>query len=517
MPEHEEFMEETRTSEGDVQSAPSPDSRQSRGAKARRGPRAVQYDAVVVGSGPNGLVAAITLAEAGLSTLVFEADSIPGGGTRTAELTLPLFRHDVCSSVHPLGIGSPVLSRLLHEVEWVQPPAAVAHPFEDGSAVTLERTLLDTAAQLGRDAKAYQRLMSPFVAQFEELVPMILGPARIPSSPLLLARFGMRALWSMEALARMSFREPRAAALVAGIAAHSMLRLDAVSSSAIGIVLGAAGHAVGWPLARGGSQSIADALIRKLKSLGGEVVTGVRVRSLAELPAASAYLFDVSPRQLVEIAGSRFPSSYRRRLERFRYGPGVFKIDYAMSGPIPWRNPACARAATVHLGGTLENIARSERSVHEGKLSDRPYVLLVQPTLFDPDRAPKGGHIAWAYCHVPRGSSVDAHRSIETEIERYAPGFRDLVLARSQRTAVDMEAYNPNYVGGDINGGEASLTQLFTRPVARIDPYATPARDIFLCSASAPPGGGVHGMCGYWAARSALAHVFDRKPAFEVG
>ena len=469
------------------------------------------YDAVVVGAGPNGLAAAIALARAGLATLVVEASDSPGGGMRTKALTAPGFRHDVCSSIHPLGLASPWFRALALDVEWVQPPAALAHVLADGSAVTLERSLADTAAQLGRYGAAYEALLAPYVEHFDELLAEILGPLRVPRSPLLIARFGLVALRSLEGLVR-RFRGDRASALLAGIAAHSMVRLDALATASFALVLAAAGHAVGWPLARGGSQAICDALVRRLRESGGELVVDHRVRDIADLPRARAFLFDVTPRQLLAIAGQRLPPSYRARLARFRHGPGVFKIDWALRGPVPWRDPRCARAATVHLARTADDIARAEQAAHAGGVAERPFVLFVQPTLFDPTRAPAGMHVAWAYCHVGHRSDVDATSQIEAQLEFAAPGFRELVVARATMTTSAIEAYNANYIGGDINGGLSDLRQLFFRPVARLDPYATPAPDIFLCSSSTPPGGGVHGMCGYHAARSALFHVF-RKPA----
>ncbi|HKU43657.1 MAG TPA: NAD(P)/FAD-dependent oxidoreductase, partial [Polyangiales bacterium] len=372
-----------------------------------------------------------------------------------------------------------------------------------------ERSVDETAVDMGRDEGAYRKLMTPFVEQFQTFAAAALGPARLPAAPWLLARFGLRSIWSIRTLARAVFRGRDAPALLAGIAAHSMLRLETPGSAALGLLLGIAGHAVGWPLARGGSQSITDALVRRLTTRGGQVINSWTVTSMRDVPAASVYLFDVTPRQLCAIAGDKLPQTYLRRLGRYRYGPGVFKLDYALRAPIPWRNAECARAATVHLGGTLEQLSESERAVHEGRLSERPFVLLIQPTLFDPSRAPPDRHIAWAYCHVPHGSEIDARPAIEAQIERCAPGFKDVVLACSARTARDMERYNPNYIGGDINGGAADLAQLFTRPVVRADPYSTPAPDVFLCSSSTPPGGGVHGMCGYWAARSALRRVFE--------
>jgi phytoene dehydrogenase-like protein len=369
----------------------------------------------------------------------------------------------------------------------------------------------DTAAQLGRDGPAYRRLLEPFVERFHRLMPMVLGPLRFPREPLLMARFGLLALRSMRGVAGDFFVDRPARALLAGIAAHAVLPLDALATNSFALVLGTAGHAVGWPIARGGSQSITDALIACLRAHGGDIVLDRPIASMADLPAARAYLFDVSPRQLLSIAGDRLPASYRKRVARFRHGPGVYKMDWALSGPIPWRNPACARSATVHLAGSFSEVHDAEHAVHEGRLSERPFVLVVQPTLFDPTRAPPGKHIAWAYCHVPHGSAVDAASAIEGQIERYAPGFRDLVLARATRNAREMEQHNPNYVGGDIAGGMPDLKQLFFRPVVSTDPYATPSGDIFLCSSSTPPGGGVHGMCGYWAATSALGRVFQRE------
>jgi phytoene dehydrogenase-like protein len=475
---------------------------------------AARRDAIVVGAGPNGLAAAIELARAGLSTQVVEAAATPGGGARTQELTAPGFLHDVCSSVHPLGAASPFFATLpleRHGLAWIQPPAPLAHVLDDGRAVVLERSLEATGGALGRDRTAYRRLLEPFVEDFAELCRMVLGPLRLPSSPWLLARFGLHGLRSMQGLARARFQEPEAQALLAGIAAHAMLPLDAPGTASFALLLAAAGHAVGWPVARGGSRAITEALVGCLREHGGTLETGRRIERIEELPPARAVLFDVTPRQLLRIAGSRLPGRYRRALGRFRYGPGVFKMDWALRGPIPWKDAACLRAGTVHVGGSARGIAAAEAAVAAGRVADDPFVIVAQASLFDAARAPRGRHTAWAYCHVPHGSTVDASDAIESRIEQVAPGFRDVVLARSLRNPAELERYDENYVGGDINGGSAALPQLFFRPVARWDPYATPAPDLFLCSASTPPGGGVHGMCGHWAARSALARAFGMR------
>lgn len=472
----------------------------------------VQYDCVVVGSGPNGLAAAALLARAGLSTLVVEARDTAGGGCRSAWLTLPGVIHDHCATVHPLGAGSPVFRSLgleRHGLQWVDPPTLLAHVLPDGEVATLHKSVDETAAQFGADADQYRELFAPFAAKFERLAPMVLGPLRVPGDPLLMGRFGLQALRSMQRLAE-RFRGPEARALLAGIAAHAMVPLDEAGTAAFALVLTIAGHAVGWPVARGGSQAIVDALVACLRQHGGELELGRDIKRMSELPRARAYLFDVTPRQLLAIAGDRLPAGYRERLTSFQYGPGVFKMDWALRAPIPWKNPRCARAGTVHLSGSFEDVAAETRAVHGGKILDRPFVLLVQPTQFDPTRAPEGTHVAWAYCHVPHASTADMSAAIEGHIERFAPGFKDVIVARASRDALAMERYNANYVGGDINGGFAALRQLFFRPVAKIDPYATPARDIFLCSSSTPPGGGVHGMCGYWAARSVMSRVFGR-------
>lgn len=469
--------------------------------------KARNRDAIIVGSGPNGLAAAITLARAGYSSLLVEGDDRVGGGTRSIECTLPGFIHDICSAIHPLGLASPFFRSLplsQFGCHWVHPGAPLAHPLDDGTAVILERSIDCTAQGLGRDARAYRWLMSPLAARWEVLIDEVLGPLRWPKNPFLYAGFGLLALTPAAWLARIVFREPRARALFAGLSAHSILPLEKPLSSAFGLVLGVLAHAVGWPMALGGSQRIADALQAYYRGLGGEIITDHWVESIESLPPSEFTLFDVSPRQLLQIVGDRFPSRYRRKLESYRYGPGVFKIDYALDGPIPWKASECTRASTVHLGGTLEEIARSEREVGRGKAPEQPFVLLVQESLFDPTRAPQGKHTAWAYCHVPNGSTTDMTEAIENQIERFAPGFRNRVLGRSTRNPEQMQAYNPNYIGGDIIGGFQDFRQLFTRPTFRLVPYSTPDPKIFLCSASTPPGGGVHGMCGYYAARTVM-------------
>jgi phytoene dehydrogenase-like protein len=467
-------------------------------------------EAIVVGSGPNGLAAAISLARAGVSVRVLEAADVVGGGMRTEELTLPGYAHDVCSAIHPLGVASPFFRTVpLTElgVEWIESPAALAHPFDGGTAALLERSVEETGATLGDDARRYARIFGPLARSCDEIVPDILAPLGIPSHPVAFARFGAGAGLPAATLARLSFRGERARGFFAGMSAHSLLPLSQPATAAFGLMLGMLGHAVGWPFPRGGSQRLADALAAHLRSLGGEIETGRRVESLAELGDAKAILLDVTPRQLVAMTGDTLPERYRHRMEKFRYGPGVFKVDWALDGPIPWTAQECSRAATVHLGGTLEEIAASEREPWRGSVSDRPYVLLAQQSLFDASRVPEGKQSAWAYCHVPNASTLDMTERIESQVERFAPGFRDRIVARSTLGPAQLEAHNANLVGGDVNGGAADLRQLFTRPVARRSPYTTPLPNVFICSASTPPGGGVHGMCGWHAARAALKHL----------
>ena len=438
---------------------------------------------------------------------VLERNDTVGGGCRSAELTLPGFVHDTCSTVHALALASPFLRELplaRHGFELAHPEAPFAHPLDDGTAVVLERSVEETARGLGPDERAYRSLFGPLVSDADKLFRELLGPLRPPRHPLAMARFGLSGIRSARGLARSRFEGERARALLAGCAAHSLLSLRTPASAAFGIVLALTAHAVGWPVTRGGSQRLADALVAELRALGGEVETGRPVESLDELEGAAPILVDVTPRQLLRLGGARLPDGYRRRLSRYRYGPGVFKLDWALDGPIPWRTPEVRRAGTVHLGGTLDEIVASEDAATRGEHHERPYVLLVQPSLFDPTRAPGGKHTAWAYCHVPSGSTRDMTNAIEAQVERFAPGFRDLVAARSAMDSAEVERRNPNYVGGDINGGVQDLRQLFTRPVARPVPYSTPVPGLFICSSSTPPGGAVHGMCGYWAARAAL-------------
>jgi phytoene dehydrogenase-like protein len=471
----------------------------------------VEYDAVIVGSGPNGLAAAIALARAGCSILVREANATIGGGARSAELTLPNFVHDVCSAVHPLAAGSPYFKTLRLErfgLEWIQPEIPLAHPLDDGTAACLYRDVNLTGEQLRGDSRAYRRLMKPLVRNWNKLANEFLQPMlHLPRHPLALGRFGILGICPTMLLAKLLFKYEPARALFAGIAAHSFLPLEAPASSAFALVLGLAGHTVGWPIPRGGSQQIANALANCLRELGGKIEVNSRVENLNELPKSRVTLLDVSVWEFLRIAGERLPLAYRHRLESFRHAPGIFKIDYALSDPIPWKAEACRRAGTIHLGGTIEEIAAAERDVSQGKISERPFVLVAQQSLFDTTRAPAGQHTLWAYCHAPFNCRVDMSDHIESQIERFAPGFRDCVLARHSTSGADLGKANANLVGGDINGGAATLMQLIARPILSPTPYRTPLPGVYLCSASTPPGGGVHGMCGYHAAQAALRDV----------
>ena len=468
------------------------------------------YDAVVVGAGPNGLAAAVELARAGRSVAVLEAEETVGGGTRSAESTLPGFVHDLGSAIHPLGYASPFFRSLPleeHGLEWVHPPAPLAHPFDDDTAAVLERSVEETAAALGPDARAYERLIEGVVEDAPKIASYFVGSPRLIRHPISLGASALRAVRPARGLAESVFEGEKARGLFAGNGAHSFLPLEKPPSALFGLVLGTLGHAFGWPFPKGGSQRIADALTSYLISLGGEVYTGVRVGSVEEVPRTRAVLFDVTPRQLLGIAKEHFTENYRRALMKYRYGPGVFKLDFALDGPIPWKAEGCLRAGTVHLGGTLDEISAGEAAVWRGEHPERPFVLLAQQSLFDRTRAPDGKHTAWAYCHVPNGSEFDMTGRIEGQIERFAPGFRDLILAKTAQGPADLERQNANLVGGDINGGVADLRQLFTRPVLKLNPYSTPAKGLYICSSSTPPGGGVHGMSGYLAARVALRYL----------
>jgi phytoene dehydrogenase-like protein len=471
------------------------------------------YDAIIVGSGPNGLAAAIVLARAGLSVLVREANETIGGGARSLELTLPGFLHDIGSAVHPMAVASPFFQSLSlekHGLEWIQPPLPLVHPLDNESSVVLERDLAAMFTTVVPDGAAYRRLMQPLVSNWNYLAPEILSPIHLPSHPFVMAQFGVRALLPALMLNNVVFRGERARAFFAGLASHSIVSLDKTATSAIGLVMAATGHAVGWPIPKGGAKNITEALASCLRSMGGVIETGVRVESLESLPSSRAVLFDLSPSQLTRIAGTRLPRQYVTKLNHFRHGPGIFKMDWALSEPIPWTDSECRRTATLHLGGSAKQIAAGESAAWEGRHSTTPFVLLAQQSLFDPSRAPEGKHTGWAYCHVPNGSTLDMTETIEMQIERFAPGFRDLVLARSTMNTMQMQQSNENLVGGDIGGGANNLQQILFRPTLSLDPYRTPADGLYLCSSSTPPGGGVHGMCGYHAACSALKHTFGR-------
>jgi phytoene dehydrogenase-like protein len=464
--------------------------------------------ACIIGAGPNGLAAAVVLGQAGLHVDVLEAEATPGGAARTMELTLPGYRHDFGAAVYPLGAGSPFFSSLPlrnNGLEWIRSPAPLAHPLDDGTAVMLERDLSDAEASLGVDGKVWRKLIQPFVECWSEFARDVLRPLpAFPKHPWLMARFGMSAILPARTIAR-RFRNERTQALFAGLAAHSFLSLDEPISAAPGLLMAVLAHAVGWPVPRGGSQSLTDALCRYLATLGGTVKTSSRVETVSALPGYDLLLCDVTPRQLLKLAGERLSDHYKHRLQAYRYGPGVFKVDYALHAPIPWKASDCGRAVTLHLGGSFEEIAASEQAVREGRHADRPFVLLAQPSLFDSSRAPQGKHTAWAYCHVPHGSNTNVLSKLEDQIERFAPGFRDCVATRHVSSPADLERMDANLVGGDIAGGVMDIRQFLFRPTWKH--YATSAKDIYICSSSTPPGGGVHGMCGYHAAKMALSRL----------
>jgi len=471
-----------------------------------------KYDAIIVGSGPNGFASAITLQRAGLSVLLIDEKNILGGGVRSAELTLPGFIHDVCSSVYPLGEDSPVFKSFHLEkfgLEYLKPEFAVAHPFDDGSAIAIQKSIENTAAQLGKDAGNYKKVYSTLVKDWPSIRSAFVGPLHLSGYSNTKAKFASYAITPGSYFAKHQFGTEEAQALFAGMAAHSMLPLNKLTSSSIGIVLNTVAHINSWPLPKGGAQEITNALAACFKKSGGEIQTGNRVTSLQQLPPSKIVMLDVTPNQLLSIAGDQFSNLYKWQLRKYKYGAGIFKIDWALSQPVPFTNDKCRKASTIHIGGSFEEIYDSEEIVSQNKIADKPFVLFVQPGVVDSSRAPEGKQTAWAYCHVPNGSISDMTEAIEKQVERFAPGFRDCILARHIMNTQNVEAYNPNYIGGDINGGAATINQLFTRPVLRLSPYRTSAKGIYICSSSTPPGGGVHGICGYYAARRALKDVFN--------
>ncbi|MGN6295346.1 MAG: phytoene desaturase family protein [Ginsengibacter sp.] len=470
------------------------------------------YDAVVVGSGPNGFAAAITLQRAGISVLLVEEKEIVGGGVRSAELTLPGFIHDVCSTVYPLGEDSPVFKSLnlsQFGVQYLKPPYALAHPFDDGSSVAVSTSIYETAVQLGKDAKNYEKIFLPLVMQWPSIRSAFLGPLYLGAFSKNNLKFAIQAINSGRHFAQHHFETAKAQALFSGMAAHSILPLNKLSTASIGIVLNTVAHINGWPLPKGGAQKITYALAASFESYGGEIQKGFKISSLQQLPQTKAVLLDVTPAQLLRIAGDQFSKLYEWQLRNYQYGAGVFKIDWALSQPVPFTDKKCRAAATIHIGGSLQEICDSENAISKNQIPDKPFVLFVQPGVVDSSRAPAGKQTAWAYCHVPNGSTKDMTEAIENQVERFAPGFKDCILARHVMNTHDIQDYNSNYMGGDINGGAATITQIFTRPAIRLSPYKTPAKGIYLCSSSTPPGGGVHGICGYYAARAALKDVFD--------
>jgi len=471
------------------------------------------YDAVVVGSGPNGLAAAITMQQQGLSVLLIEGKDTIGGGLRTAELTLPGFKHDICSAIHPMAVASPFFASLplqQHGLDFIQPGLAAAHPYDDGTAAFLSHSIEETAAALGPDKQAYLDLIGPLVRDWDKLVDSILSPLKFPKHPFLLAGFGLKALQSAEMISK-RFSTEKAKGLWAGMTAHSIQPLSNLATAAIGMVLSAVGHVHGWPVPKGGSQSVADALASYFSSIGGEIQTGWMVKSLDELPKSKTIFLDLTPKQMLKLAPDKFSALYKWQLNNYRYGMGVFKVDWALSEPIPFLAEETRRAGTVHIGNTFGEIARTEQQSARDVHAEKPFVLLAQPSVFDDSRAPSGKHTAWAYCHVPNGSVKDMTEAIEKQVERFAPGFRDTILAKNTMNTAEIEAYNPNYIGGDINGGIIDIGQLYTRPALRLSPYRTSAKGIYICSSSTPPGGGVHGMCGYYAAVQACADIFNLK------
>ncbi len=472
------------------------------------------YDAVVVGSGPNGLAAAIVLQQAGLSVLLLEGKETIGGGLRSTALTLPGYIHDICSAIHPFAVFSSFFRSLpldKYGLKYIYPPIAAAHPFDDGSAAVLKSSIDETAASLGNDSSAYKKLIGPLIKDWPKIGPFIQRPFSIPSHPLALANFGIDAILPASTLIKKKFNDKHGRGFMAGMAAHAVQPLTNMATSAIALVFLLLGHDGGWPMAEGGSQSLANALASYFENLGGKIETNTMVSSLQQLPSAHAVVFDITPGQLLQIAGHKLTAMYRWQLKRYRYGMGVFKIDWALDGPIPFTAAECREAGTIHIGNSFEEIARGEKETWGKKHPQKPFVLLAQQSLFDPTRAPEGKQTAWAYCHTPAGSTTDMTDIIENQVERFAPGFRDRILARHTMNASETENYNPNYIGGDIGGGVQDITQLFTRPALRFSPYRTSAKGIYLCSSSTPPGGGVHGMCGYNAAQRVLKDIFNIK------
>ena len=473
-----------------------------------------EFDAIIVGSGPNGLSAAILLAQQGLSVKVIEAKDTIGGGTRTQHLTEPGFLHDVCSAVHPTALSSPFFKTLPLEqfgLKWIHPTYPVAHPFEDGEAVIVSKSMEETIHNLGIDSESYKQLFTPFSENWDQLSRDLFAPIRIPNKPYQMLKFGFYGMRSAKALTDSIFNSAQVKAYFAGLAAHSIIPLEKLFTASFGLILGSSVHSVGWPIAKGGSISIADALSDYFKSLGGVIETGNRIVNLTDIPSAKSVLFDLTPHQIINIVGDSLPSTFKKRFQKFKYGPGAFKIDFALSEPVPWKNLKCRQAGTLHLGGSFGDIAYSERETWKGNHPDKPYVLVSQPSVFDDSRAPRGKHTLWAYCHVPNGSDRDYTEEIISQIERYAPGFKDTIISKHTISATEFETYNPNYIGGDINGGAQTVGQLLGRPIFKWDPYKLTNKGMYICSSSTPPGGGVHGMCGYHAAKSALKHEFGIK------